>query len=325
MRNWLYDAGLLKSYTSVNPVFILGNLSTGGTGKTPHTIYLTRLLEDKKPALLSRGYGRKRTGYREVHSTDSVAEVGDEPLLIKCRFPKVPMAVSENRVEGILTLEKKHAPGVFILDDAFQHRAVKGSCCILLTTYQQPFYEDHLLPAGNLRETKSGKGRANIILVTKCPIDLSEEKEEEIKARINAPDTPVFFSSIEYKGLRSIFETNDIFSGEVQRYHCLLLTGIAHPETLVDEMTQKFAYVKHLSFPDHHNFSMADIQRIQILFDNFAEPKIIVTTEKDAVRLRRFSELKKLPIFYQEMDVSLGKEAAAFDTLVKHYAQSELN
>ncbi|MFN3918066.1 MAG: tetraacyldisaccharide 4'-kinase [Flavobacteriales bacterium] len=310
IRNKLFDAGVFKSYKHVVPTIVVGNLSVGGTGKSPHAEWLIKVFQEKyKLAVLSRGYGRKTRGFKEVYTDSKAIDVGDEPLQMKRKFPGIAVVVCEDRVEGLKHLQQTVNPNLILLDDAFQHRAVSSTCSILLTTYQKPFFKDHLLPSGNLRECKSGVVRASMIVVTKTPEHPDEKEMKSVGNLLKSYGLPYFFSSVFYGKLKPLFSDDSNLTIDLSNTNCLLVTGIADASLLVENLSKKFKTLKYLGFKDHHNYTLGDIQRIRNLFGNFAHPKIIVTTEKDAMRLYEFSELEELPIFYQEISISFrGKE-----------------
>jgi tetraacyldisaccharide 4'-kinase len=320
IRNKLFDLGLLKTYRHSAPTVVVGNLSVGGTGKSPHTEWLINTFQNKyKLAVLSRGYGRKTRGFKEVYTDSKAIDVGDEPLQMKCKFPQVTVAVCEDRSEGLKYLQKTVNPNLILLDDAFQHRAVSPTCSVLLTTYQKPFFKDHLLPAGNMRECKSGVKRASFIVVTKTPEHPDEKEMKSICSALESYDIPYFFSSIFYGELRPLFGVESNVVIDYSNTNCLLVTGIADASLLLENLRKKFKTLKHLGFTDHRNYTLGDIQQIQNLFGNFAHPKIIVTTEKDAMRLREFPELKDLPIFYQEISISFRGKEQEIIKMIEHY------
>lgn len=279
-RNFLYDIGVFKSYKFNFPVIVVGNLSVGGTGKTPLIEYLVRLLSDNyKVATLSRGYKRKTHGFILADATSNAQILGDEPFQIHQKFPEVLVAVDANRKNGIeKLLSLPVQPDVILLDDAFQHRRVNAGFYILLTAYTDLFCDDFIVPAGNLRESRNGVARAQVIIITKCPRDLSVTDREKIINRIGS-DKPVFFSYIDYDE-KVYNETNALTVNELKNTNKLLLAGIAKPKPF-------FEYLKNnkdlqLTFPDHHHFTDNDVLNIK----SQANTRLIITTEKDYVRLK---------------------------------------
>ncbi|MCP9201412.1 tetraacyldisaccharide 4'-kinase [Gramella sp. GC03-9] len=310
VRNWMYDMGLLKSESYDLPVICVGNLNVGGTGKSPMIEYLIALLQDQcKVAVLSRGYKRKTTGFKLVETGDTVAEVGDEPLQFKTKFPDVLVAVEANRREGISRLQE-FEPEVILLDDAFQHRKVRAGFNILLTAYGDLFTGDLLLPAGNLRESASGASRANVMIVTKCPPQLSEEEKSKIILELKPKeDQRVFFSGIEYS---EVVHSNfcKISLSEIPE-KAILVTGIANPRPLLDYLIAENKVLEHFEFPDHHNFTEKEIRELETA-------PFILTTEKDYMRLKHSlpgEKLGYLPIRTK----FLGSAKAEFDRIIMDY------
>ena len=293
LRNKLYDWNIKKSVSYDFPVICVGNLSTGGTGKSPMVEYLIGLYaKQHQVAVLSRGYKRSTKGFYLLQGTESAEEVGDEPLQFKTKHPDVQVAVHENRQLGIAALRKLNPqPEIILLDDAFQHRKVKAGFNILLTTYSNLYSKDMLLPAGNLREPKSGAKRADVVVVTKCPLSLSTDKQEKVakKLRLQA-NQELFFTGIGYSELI----TNGIQEIPLSLFanNFILVTGIANPTPLVEFLKAQALVFDHLKFPDHHNFTEKEIARLQ-------KSGIILTTEKDYMRLKESipqEELFYLPI-----------------------------
>lgn len=295
LRNKLFDWGYLRSKSFSIPVICIGNLAVGGTGKTPHTEYLIRLLQKRhfNIAVLSRGYKRASKGYLLATSESNVKALGDEPYQMKAKFSDIRVAVDKNRCHGIeqLLLLKDPTVDVVLLDDAFQHRYVNAGLNILLTDYHRLFCEDALLPAGRLRESEKGKERAQIIIVTKCPEDIKPIDFNIIGKRLNLfPYQKLFFSTLQYGRLLPLFpetgnkerELSSLQKDEV----VLLVTGIASPAPLRKKLEEQTPHVKSLPFDDHHNFTDGDIQQIGEQFSQLkGESKLIITTEKDAARL----------------------------------------
>ena len=292
IRNFLYDKGFLKSYSFDIPIIAVGNLSVGGTGKTPQIEYLIRLLSPNyKIATLSRGYKRKSKGFILANEKSNAEILGDEPFQMHQKFPNIKVAVDADRKNGIeqlLSLEDK--PQIILLDDAFQHRKVKAGFYILLTSFDDLYYDDFMLPTGNLRECRNGAKRANVIIITKCPKNLSEVEKEKIKHRINL-NVPVFFSFIDYDD--RVYSENDSKNvSEIKLKDKLLVAGIAKPDPFFDFI--KSDNDLKLVYPDHHHFSINDINEIS----EKSKGNIIITTEKDYVRLKdmNINDLYYLPI-----------------------------
>lgn len=297
IRNELFDIGVLKSKSYDVPVISIGNLTVGGTGKTPHTEYLIRLLKKKyKVAVLSRGYKRKSKGFVLAQPDTPMQEIGDEPYQMKQKFPDIYVAVDKERRHGIEQLcDDTIAPGtdVILLDDAFQHRYVKPGINILLVDYHRLICDDKLLPAGRLREPKEGKDRANIVIVTKCPSDIKPMGFRVIsKALKLRPYQKLFFSTLRYGNLESLSggEARSLKS-LTKEEHVLLLTGIASPEQMRMDLERYGGHITTLAFGDHHYFSKKDAERINRVFADMPSPKLIVTTEKDAARLQMAENL----------------------------------
>lgn len=295
VRNKLFDRGILRSRSFDVPTICIGNLAVGGTGKTPHTEYLIRLLAKAglHVAVLSRGYKRKSKGYILADGTCNAKQIGDEPYQMKSKYPDIHVAVDEDRAHGIhkLLQEGKPKADVILLDDAFQHRKVKAGLNILLTDYSRLWCDDTLLPAGNLREPIQGKNRAQIIIVTKCPPDIKPIDFNIIGKRLCLyPYQQLYFSGLRYGQLKPVFPTqadrNNTLSlkGDEQ---VLLVTGIASPAPLLREVKARAASVQLLEFADHHDFTRKDLQLIDREFRQMTNPrKLIITTEKDGARLK---------------------------------------
>jgi tetraacyldisaccharide 4'-kinase len=310
VRNIFYDRELLKSSDFSTPVICVGNLSVGGTGKTPMIEYLLRLLLTQcRLATLSRGYGRKTSGYLELKGNEPAEAVGDEPLQFKVKFPQVQIAVDEDRRNGIEKLISNYDPDVILLDDAFQHRKVRAGLNILLTAYNNIYAEDFILPAGNLREPRAGASRAQIIVVTKCPADLSLKEQEDIKAKLRPEkDQSLYFSYIKYaEDIKKEDASIPLQSLKDEKF--TLLTGIAKPEPLVSFLRSKGLDFKHLKFPDHHNFTKSEVREI-------AKATTILTTEKDYMRLK---DLDHTRLFYLPIEMDFLNNKQAFDEQIWHF------
>lgn len=309
VRNLLYQLSVFSSYSIPGKSIVVGNLSMGGTGKSPHTLYLWKLLhENYTVSFLSRGYGRKTKGLIEVTDESNTETVGDEPLMFKKRTKNTAVVVvSENRENGVKYIHSKETNGIVLLDDAYQHRKVKAGYYILLTDFYQPFFSDYVVPMGSLREFRRGKKRANCIIVTKCPDNLSTSVKEEYIRKIGLPNISVYFSTIKYD---TLIPFSSPISSEFSKV--LLVTGIANPTPLERYLSENFT-LETISFNDHHNFEEKDIQYIHQKFDTFVQDGdgIIVTTEKDFVRLHqsKFNALiTKYPWYYQPITISIDKE-----------------
>ena len=288
-RNLLFEMGVLKSHSFDVPVISVGNITVGGTGKTPHVEYLIRLLKNKvHVAVLSRGYKRKSKGFVLSDKNTPMRMIGDEPYQIKQKFPDITVAVDKKRTRGITKLTEEgdgKKIGVVLLDDAFQHRYVKPGINILLVDYHRLVIYDRLLPAGRLREPVKAKDRADIVIVTKCPKDLKPMEFRVItKAMKLYPYQQLFFSTLDYDTPRGVF-THEPFKDKLDGKNILLLTGIASPEQLMHDLQELKSQITPMTFGDHHNFKHKDIEAINDTFAQMPEPKMILTTEKDATRL----------------------------------------
>lgn len=313
IRNLFFDKGILKSHSFDLPVIAVGNLSVGGTGKTPQIEYLIRLLSGKyKIATLSRGYKRKSEGFVLADAASNAAILGDEPFQFYRKFPEVMVAVDANRTNGIQQLlQQQEKPEVILLDDAFQHRKVKAGFYIMLTAYNDLYTDDLILPAGNLRESRSGVNRADIVVVTKCPENLTAIQQNEIKTRFKlASHQQLFFTFIQYHD--AVFsEENSIAVKEIDSDKVLLVAGIAKPEPFFNHL--KAAKNNCMAFPDHHDFTDKDIAEIKQKANN----KIIITTEKDYVRLA--GKLPSGQLFYLPIISSFVGNKDEFDKTILDY------
>lgn len=301
IRNWLFDREILKSTSFGLPVICVGNLSVGGTGKSPMVEFLIRFLkEGQKPAILSRGYKRRTEGYVLATPGHSALDIGDEPLQFFQKFPDVPVAVGEQRLEAIPQLLHDHPEtSCIILDDAFQHRSVKAGLNILLTDYNNLFTRDFYLPTGDLRDLRSRYKQAEVIVVTKCnPKLVLSEKEAIIREIGPVPGQRIFFTANRYTHPYHIINPGDITRLSAPE-EILLITGIANPAPLKHLLELHTASYSMMHYPDHHIFSVSDWKEIRKKFDNIRSgKKILLTTEKDAVRLTKFgAELKDLPFY----------------------------
>jgi tetraacyldisaccharide 4'-kinase len=319
LRSYLYDVGLLKSTHFKIPTIVVGNLSVGGTGKTPQIEYLIDLLKNNyNIAVLSRGYKRKSKGFLMADSTISAEIIGDEPFQIHLKYPEAIVCVDADRTNGITKLEQlENPPKVILLDDAFQHRKVVGGFNILLTTYANLYVNDTMLPTGDLRENASGANRAQAIIVTKCPAEISQNEQAEITKQLHPKvNQQVFFTTITYdtqlKG-DSMLDLTDLADFDI-----LLVTGIANPKPLTDYLKSSSLNFKHLKYPDHHHFSLNDLEEINSAYESLsATNKIILTTEKDYVRI--FGKLKNL--HYISIKTTFIAHKNEFDNLIKNYVE----
>ncbi|SHG99245.1 lipid-A-disaccharide kinase [Flagellimonas flava] len=279
LRNFLYDIGFFSSRSFNTPTVCIGNLSVGGTGKTPMIEYLVRLLKGNKVAVLSRGYRRKSKGFLLAEPSSAVADLGDEPYQLYRKFPHLHVAVDADRRNGISQLQKLVEPDIILLDDAFQHRKVKSTYAILLTTYDKLYVDDWYLPTGNLRDSKRESRRADLIIVTKCPHQLSAKEKADIKLKLKPrKHQKLLFSHLEYGNLKSPEGTEGNLE-QLKHREVALVTGIANPRPLVDYLKANGLVFKHHEHPDHHNFTEQQIK-------NLKRYEVVLTTEKDFVRLQ---------------------------------------
>lgn len=314
-RNFLFDKGILKSHSFDLPIIAVGNLSVGGTGKTPQIEYLIRLLSPtNKIATLSRGYKRKSEGFILADASSNAEILGDEPFQFYQKFPNILVAVDANRKNGIEQLIQISQPDIILLDDAFQHRKVKAGFYILLTAYNDLYANDFILPTGNLRESRSGAERANTVVVTKCPPNLSDKEKNDIERKLQLESLQkLFFTSIAYDEF--IFsEESQISVSEIKNSEKLLLAGIAKPEPFFDYLKNEKDII--LTYPDHHHFSEKDISEII----EKSKGKIIITTEKDFVRLK--GNLPKEQLFYLPIKSEFLQNQKVFDKTILNYVEN---
>lgn len=315
-RNFLYNKKILRSIEFDIKTIVVGNLTVGGTGKTPMVEYLIRLLSNEyKIAVLSRGYGRKTKGFLLADETSTAYTLGDEPMQIYTKFKnKVIVAVGEDRVLAIPSILTAHPDiNLIILDDAFQHRRIKGSLSILLTDYRRLFYKDFVLPTGWLRESRRGARRADVIVITKCSMGLTESEMNKVENKIRKyTDVPVFFSGIQYHTPVPLFDLSSLFSKNI-----VLVSGIAKTEELVEYVKSNFNLVNHIRLSDHHQYMLKDIQSIKKEFDKInLDSKIILLTEKDAAKWNNSvfeKELSGISVFYLPIETVFLKNKKEFD------------
>ncbi|WP_321438279.1 tetraacyldisaccharide 4'-kinase [uncultured Bacteroides sp.] len=340
LRNKMFDWGILRSKSYDIPVICIGNITVGGTGKTPHTEYLIKLLKKGfKVAVLSRGYKRKSKDFVLATLTSSAKEIGDEPYQIKQKFPEIAVSVDKDRCHGIETLcdnKKESELGVILLDDAFQHRYVNPGMSILLVDFNRQICDDALLPAGRLREPLSGKNRANIVIVTKCPRLMKPMDFRIITKRLDLyPYQQLYFTSYKYGNLTPIFPGSNIRKRTLAQIekneNILLLTGIASPKQLLQDLERYSSHITPLTFADHHDFTEDDLKTLKETFDNLSgEKKIIITTEKDAARLTQFTNLDEtiqknifaLPI---EVKFLLNQEDTFNQNIIEYVRKNKRN
>ncbi len=331
VRNRIYDLGILKSYSPPKHTICVGNLSVGGSGKTPHVSYLVNLLKDEfKLATLSRGYKRKTSGFIKAESGSTSKDIGDEPLLYKTKFPFLNVFVEANRVKGVKKIsETEPDVNVILLDDAFQHRPIKCGLNIVLSEYENLYCNDYLMPAGRLRESISGMSRADIIVISKTP-----EKTTAVDIRNVIKDIKplahqqVFFSYLKYGELYSISDAGDIIStlNDLFRYRLIVFTGIANALPMLTYLREYSAGVSHFPFPDHHEFTIGDISNIKKYYETFeGGNKLIVTTEKDLMRLKEpeiWLIAERMNIFVLPVEVTFKDKTEEFNQIILKYVRT---
>jgi len=317
VRNSLFNLKFYKSKKFKIPLIGVGNLSTGGTGKTPMVEYIFKVFSKEfKLALLSRGFKRSTKGYVKANKDSNSSNIGDEPFQIFSKFKNIDVAVDENRVRGVLNL-LKHSKNLqsIVLDDCFQHRSVSLKLNILLTTYESPYYKDFILPIGNLRELRAGYKRADVIIVTKCPKDLLEEEMKKTRKDVSLKSHQnLFFTSIKYNNFllgESEININDLSDSKV-----LLVTGIANDKEIVNYLSYKNIQFDKISFSDHYKYSLKDIKKIELDFSD----RIIITTEKDYQKIKLID--KKNKWYYLQMETYFLENEDLFkkiiiDTIIK--------
>ncbi len=298
-RNKIFDLGLIRPIEFDIPVIGIGNLEVGGSGKTPHIVYLIDLLKDEyNVAVLSRGYGRKTKGFVDVTTSSVSQDVGDESLMIKKKFPDIAVTVCENRPLGIAQMLQHYpATDVVLLDDAFQHRYIKPGFSILLSSYGKPFFMDLVLPAGNLREFRYGYKRADLVVFSKSPSDRSKAQTTLYRSKTRSGTIKTTFTSLKY--------TDPILVNgpETEPVNAVVVTGIANPVPLMKHLDERFAVIKHLKFGDHHRFNTSDVREM-VRWLGKVSPCVMITTAKDWVKLEPlFSDLSETSVFVQDISV----------------------
>ncbi|TVR39727.1 MAG: tetraacyldisaccharide 4'-kinase [Cryomorphaceae bacterium] len=323
LRHFLYNKGFLSSRGFNKPVIAIGNLTLGGTGKTPFTILVAGLLsKHAKVAILSRGYRRISRGFLLGSEKSDVNQLGDEPFLMLRALPHCKVAVDANRVRGTQLLFDEHGSDIVVLDDALQHRKIRPKLNILLTDYKRLYVDDKLIPTGYLRDVKSRAAEADFIVVTKCP---KETDFNAIQRKINPlPHQKVFFCGLTYKHLRKLGHSETRTLESIQNESVLLASGIARPDYLVDYLNKKCSAVYPVLFPDHHGYGRGDMDRITKLFDNFDPPlKHIIITEKDAVKWEQpflIEKIERYPVWVMDVSVHFLKDGEIFERELKKYA-----
>lgn len=321
IRNLLYQIGIFKRHKFATPIINVGNLSVGGSGKSPMVMYLAdELSKEYRTGILSRGYGRKTKGFLLTNYDSDTFSVGDEAMQLFNRFKnKFVIAVCEDRVFGAKKVIGEQELEVLILDDAYQHRAIQPGLNILMSDYADPYFKDFILPAGNLRESASGASRADVIVISKCPPLLTEDKKRYFIQKIHPKSNQkVFFSSIVYD--EHIYnEEEQLPDNNLAYYDVLLVTGIANPKPLIERVRKFAKSMKHLKYPDHHHFSERDIEHILKKYHALGDYKILLTTEKDWVRLKRFPTLRKI-MYYWPINVLIDREEE-FNQIIHTYVR----
>ncbi len=328
-RNWLFDVGILKSQSFSTPSVCVGNLTVGGTGKTPHIEYLVKLLQNNySVATLSRGYKRQTKGFLLANHASNAHDIGDEPMQIKLKFPGITVAVDENRVRGINNLLQINSNiDIILLDDAYQHRYVKAGLNILLTDYGNPIYNDYLLPMGRLRDSIVQKRRTNIVIVTKCPENLEQATQNEIAKKLNlSRNQELYFTTFRYGKPMPLF--NGINPDLVSKPYgqIVALAGIANPKPFFKYLEKEHAVCEIMHYPDHYHFTET---KIKAIFEKFSmhpnKPVAIVTTEKDAARIRVFNDLPiemRRVFFYIPIEVDfLNTQGNDFNNKLHEYVR----
>ena len=327
IRHKLYDWHILKSKRFEKPVICVGNLNLGGTGKTPHIEYLIRLLKNNyRVATLSRGYGRRTKGFKLAETSSTYNDLGDEPLLYFKKYPGIQVAVDEDRVDGVTRLLGEQGVEVVLLDDAFQHRSISAGLNILLTEYQRLYMDDYLFPAGTLRDVRSAAKRADIIVISKAPKDLSEQEKQQITDKLNTSENQkVYFSYLEHTALQPLNEAAKAFSLE-EADGAFAFCGIGNPKPFVEELKKRYHAVDFLPFGDHHAYKENDMKAVLDWYEKLdGEKKIIVTTEKDAARLTNspyLCQFERTPLYDLPVTVRFHEEEKFNEEILKYVREN---
>lgn len=327
IRNVGFNSGIIKSTAFEQLTISIGNLKMGGTGKTPHIEYFVRLLSDHyRVATLSRGYGRKTKGFILANDTHSAEDIGDEPFQIKKKSDKITVAVCEKRVEGIekLLAEKKDTE-IILLDDAYQHRYVKPDLNVLLTEHDDLYIHDYTVPSGKLREPKRFANRADVIIVTKCPKNLTAIEMRSLAIDIKPKEyQKVFFSFLSYsklKPLNSEAQQLDIKKKDLSKVNVILMTAIANPKKIIKYISKYNASAEVLTYPDHYYYREKDYKLIQSKFKNLTKTKVLIVTEKDATKLN-MDQFFNIPVFSLPIEVKFHKNSdETFDDYILDYVR----
>jgi len=335
IRNWLFDLNILLQKPYNKPVIVLGNLTVGGTGKTPHAAYIINLLQSHfKVALVSRGYMRQTKGLVVANEQSTAKEIGDEPMLLKQKFTNLAVVVSEKRVLGVdQCFSESIDSEVVVLDDAYQHRYVKPGLSVLLIDYNRPIWNDWMLPAGNLREFTCGKKRADMVIITKCPSNLSEAESQIIEKRLRlSVSQSVFYTALAYGKLYPLFKADDqeISDTIAKDDGIIALSAIASPKPFIDFLKGLSNEVVEMSYPDHYALTSKDMAEVALRFNGLSNSrKWIVTTEKDAVKLRELNNLPaEIVSFIRVLPIEpevLFNQSQRFKHQILHYVRQSLS
>ncbi|WP_439182998.1 tetraacyldisaccharide 4'-kinase [Carboxylicivirga taeanensis] len=324
LRNQLFDAGILRAKSYNIPLISVGNITVGGTGKTPLTEYLIRLLKyDYKMCLLSRGYKRQTKGALLADSASTAETIGDEPFQVLSKFPDINVVVAEKRVEGMELILHQTNTELVLMDDAYQHRYVKPGLSILVIDYNRPLWKDCPFPAGNLRETRKGQVRADVIVVNKCPLNFSDDERAFWLRNLKITSAQeVYFTSIRYGKEQALLNkpVSDPFAAD----EVVALAGIAQPSGFLHHLSKRFQVVEQLIYPDHHHFTSSDITQIAATLNK--PGRVLLTTEKDAVRLNAFPDGIKKKCWFVPIELKvLFNEEKQFENRIRNYVRNHSN
>jgi len=325
IRNLFFDWSIFPSRGYKTPIICIGNLSVGGTGKTPLTDYIIHLLKKEyKVAVLSRGYGRKKQDFRYVSYNSKVKEVGDEPLMLKKKHPNIIIAVDSNKRRGVKKIIQDNNISIILLDDGFQHRWIKAGMNILLTKYELPFYNDYLYPFGKLRENKNGAKRSDIIIITKCPNTINPITKKGMIEKLNINyHQKVYLSKIEYEDGTGLKRINN----SIKKYSIILVTGIEDATPLINYLNQENYKINHLKYSDHHNYTEKDCQNILDTYHKESNiNKIILTTDKDKVKLEEFNAIfEPVKIHHISIKTNIEMEAEFKKQIIDYVRKNTSN